>query len=134
MVLKKIFESQEDNFYVVFRVIVGLMFFQHGAQKLLGWFTSRDPVAAMTLFWVAGIIELFGGLAIAAGVFTRLVALIAATEMVVAFFKAHIPNGLVPIMNKGEPAVLFFAAFLILLVHGARKFSLERALIKKEIF
>ena len=79
-------------------------------------------------------IEFFGGLALAVGLFTRLAALGGLATMISAYFIAHFPNGWVPIMNKGELAVLYFAAFLILIIYGAGKFSLERALFKKEIF
>jgi len=130
----KFLENNSDNFYFVFRIFVGLLFSQHGAQKLFGLFTARPPVELFTLFGLAGVIELFGGLAIALGLFTRLAASVGAMEMVVAYFKVHVPRGPIPIENKGELALLFFATFLILIVHGAKKWGLEKFLFKKEIF
>ena len=127
-------KKHSDWFYVVFRVMIGLLFFQHGAQKLFGWFGAAGTVPALSLFWFAGIIEVIGGLAITLGVFTRLVAVIAIIEMIVAYFKVHNPTGLIPIVNKGELALLFLAAFLIIAVEGARKTSLELAVSKKEMF
>jgi len=47
---------------------------------------------------------------------------------------AHASKGLLPIMNRGELAVLYFAAFSVILVHGARIGSLERVLLKRELF
>ena len=123
----------QGGVYFVFRVIVGLLFMQHGMQKLFGMF-GFQAAPLVSLFGLAGIIEFFGGLAIVLGFFTRLTALIAATEMIVAYIIAHLPNGLVPILNQGELALLYFASFLILIVYGARKLSLERAILKKEVF
>ena len=123
-----------DYFYFVFRVFVGLLFAQHGAQKLFGWFTANPPVELVGLMGLAGLIEVVGGLFLALGLFTRLVALVAALEMAVAYFMAHFPQGWIPIQNQGELALLYFAAFLVLLVHGAKKWALENALSKKELF
>jgi len=100
---------------------------------LFGMFNFQ-AAPVMSMFGVAGVIEFFGGLAIALGLFTRLAALVSAIEMLAAYFIAHVPNGLVPILNQGELALLYFASFLILMVYGARKLSLEKALLKKEMF
>ncbi len=76
-----------------FRIAVGLMFFVHGAQKLLGWFGGfgRDggTVELMSRFGIAGTLELLGGLAIILGLFTRPVAFVLAGEMAVAYFWMH---------------------------------------------
>ena len=132
--MAKFLENYSDFFYFVFRIFVGLLFAQHGAQKLFGLFTDRLPVELFSLFGLAGVIEFFGGLAIALGFFARLGAFAGAMEMATAYFKAHIPRGLIPIENKGELALLYFAAFLIVLVHGAKKWGLEKSLFKKELF
>lgn len=124
---------KDDLFYFVFRVFVGLLFAQHGAQKLFGMF-EFSQVPLFGLMGLAGIIELFGGLAIAFGLFTRLAAFVAAIEMVTAYFMMHVPAGPVPILNQGELALLFFASFLVLMVYGAKKWSLEKAIFKKEFF
>ena len=135
MLCEKFVKKYRSHFYFVFRVFVGLLFMQHGAQKLFGMFNFQ-AAPLVSLFGLAGIIEFFGGLAIVLGFFTRLAATIAALEMVIAFFMGHvIPSGIwIPIINQGELALLFFASFLILIVHGAGKLSLERALLKKEVF
>lgn len=134
--LQNVVKKYETVLYVVFRVMVGLLFAQHGMQKLFGWFGglggAGQSAELLTLMGLAGIIELFGGLAIATGFFTRIAALIAAIEMVVAYFMVHNPNGWIPFLNKGELALLYFAAFLILLVHGNGKLSLEQSLLGKE--
>ena len=129
-------EKYSGSIYVVFRVLVGLLFLQHGGQKLFGWFGGLGGSAAplFSLMGLAGVIEFVGGLALVLGLFTRLVATITATEMLVAFFKAHFPQTWVPVLNQGEPALLFFAAFLVLIIYGSGKWSLEQALFKKETF
>jgi putative oxidoreductase len=122
-----------EKLYFVFRVLVGLMFMQHGSQKLFGWLGSQGSVELFSLMGLAGVIEFFGGLLIVLGLFTRAAAGIAAIEMVVAYFRAHASNGLIPIQNRGELVVLFFAAFLVLAAYGSGKWGLGKALFKKEL-
>lgn len=129
----KVFSKNSDFFYFIFRLFVGLLFMQHGAQKLLGAF-GGNVAPRFSLFWFAGVIELFGGVLIAAGLFSRLVAFVGAVEMLVAFFKVHFPSGWIPIVNKGELSLLFFVIFLVILVYGSGKYSLDRVLFRKEIF
>ena len=123
------------HLYVIFRVLVGLLFLQHGAQKLFGAFGGVDgagaTVALFSLIGLAGIIEFFGGLAIALGLFTRIAAAIAALQMLVAYFMAHYPQGFYPILNGGELALLYFAAFLGILSQGSKGFSLDKKFFKK---
>ncbi|MBI2106154.1 DoxX family protein [Candidatus Woesearchaeota archaeon] len=124
-----------DYLYFVFRVLVGFFFLMHGGQKLFGWFGGLGGNSAelISLMGLAGLIEFFGGLAVLLGIFTRLTALIAAVEMIVALFMAHFPRGYVLILNGGEAAALFFTSFLVLLAYGAGKFSLGKYLFKKEL-
>lgn len=129
----RVVKSYHNQLYLVFRVLVGLLFAQHGAQKLLGWFNFTQ-VDIFSLMGLAGIIELVGGLAIALGLFTRLAAFITALEMLFAYLTAHVTKGFAPILNGGELAVLYFAAFLVLIAYGAKKWGLEKAIFKKEMF
>ena len=128
--------ANKDYFYFVFRVFVGLLFLQHGLQKVFGMFggIGGNTVPLMSLFGAAGLIELIAGIAITLGLFTRLAAAASAIEMVVAYFIVHVPNGLIPLVNQGELALLYFASFLVLILYGAGKWSLEKALMKKEVF
>ncbi len=125
-----------DYLFFIFRVLVAYLFFEHGTQKLFGWFGGINgaSVPITSLFGAAGIIETVVGILIFFGLFTRLAALIGAIEMVIAYIKVHIPQNAIPLLNQGEPALLFFASFLVLLVYGARRFSLEKLLLKKEVF
>ncbi len=126
-------EKYHDSAYTVFRMLVGLLFFQHGAQKVLGWF-GATAVPLSSMMGVAGIIELIGGLAIFLGLFTRLFALISGVEMLAAYFMVHSGNNMIPIINQGELALLYFATFIILFIHGNKKMNLESMLFKKEFF
>ena len=120
----KFLENNSDKFYFVFRILIGLVFFLHGWMKLPGILSGET--ALFSLFWFAGVIELIAGVFLVIGLLVREVALISAIEMLVAYFYVHVPSGgLHPLQNKGEAALLFFAAFLVLMSFGARKWSID---------
>lgn len=121
-------EKEGPWLYLVFRLLIGLLFFMHGWMKFSG---EQGPEG---LFLAAGVIELVVGAGVILGLFTRGLALVGAIQMAVAFFLVHAKNGLNPLVNQGELAVLFFAAFLVLVVYGAQKWCLEQKLLKKELF
>ena len=79
-----------------------------------------------SVVWVSGVLELVGGALIALGIFTRAVAFLLSGEMAVAYFMVHFPHGWVPLLNHGEPAVLYCFVFLFFAAHGGGPFSLER--------
>jgi putative oxidoreductase len=111
--------------YALLRIVAGLMFAQHGAQKLFGWLTDSPPVALLSQRGLAGVIEFFGGLAIALGAFTSPIAFLASGQMAVAYFQAHLPRGFWPIENAGELAVLYCFLFLYIASRGSGKWSLR---------
>ena len=115
--------------YVAFRVIFGVLFALHGAQKL--GLMGREAMAGFMLF--IGVCEVLIGAGIAVGAFTRLASIGGFVIMVGALTTAHFPKGLVPLGN-GESAWLYLGAFLILFAMGSGKLSLEKAVLKKEIF
>ncbi|WP_255681456.1 DoxX family protein [Natrinema sp. SYSU A 869] len=94
---------------------------------------SGSTASLISMSGIAGIIELVGGLLIAIGVLTRLVALITTGEMVAAQFIAHIPEGVVPIQNGGELGLLYLAVFLILTVYGSGRYSVEHLILGREL-
>ena len=107
------------------RVVAGLLFMQHGMQKLFGWFGGKPLDTLASQFGVAGVLELVGGLLVMLGLFTRPVAFVLAGEMAVAYFMMHVPNAFWPIQNRGEPAVLFCFIFLFFAAWGAGPISLD---------
>jgi len=120
-----------DNLYLLFRILVGFLFLQHGAQKL-GILEGGFAMEGFMGF--IGLCELAGGIALILGVFTRLVAVLGTILLIGAYTTVHMKGGLLPIANKGELALLYVATFLVLFTFGAGKASLERALFKKELF
>jgi putative oxidoreductase len=118
-------------FYGLMRIVVGLLFACHGAQKLFGVLggIGGQPglsVPLVSLMGLAGIIEFCGGLLIATGVLTSYAAFIASGEMAVAYFTQHSPGVFWPILNNGELAVLYCFVFLYIAAQGAGALSLER--------
>lgn len=124
--MNKFFDQNKDYFYFGFRIIVGLMFFLHGWMKV-GNFMAGN-IAPGSLMFFAMIIEVLVGIFLIIGLFTRYSAGIAGLEMIVAYFKVHAPQAVSPLVNKGEPAVLFFAAFLVLVAYGAGKWAVDNTI------
>ena len=117
--------------YVLLRVVAGLLFAYHGAQKLFGVFggIGGQPGTSTPLFSLkgfAGCIELVGGLLIALGVITSFAAFIASGEMAFAYFTQHFPRGFWPIQNGGELAVLNCFLFLYIAANGAGMWGVWR--------
>jgi putative oxidoreductase len=106
-----------DGADVLLRAGSGLLFMAHGLQKLFGLFGGLGDGATASLasrMGVAGVLELFGGVLLVLGLFTRPVALILAGEMLVAYVIAHLPRGAVPLQNGGELALLYALIFIFL--------------------
>ncbi len=112
----------------ILRIVTGLLFMQHGAQKLFGWLGDGDPVALLSLIGLAGVLEFFGGALIALGLLTRPVAFVLAGQMAAAYFMAHAPRGFWPVLNLGELAALYSFVFLFFAAAGPGRFSLDAAL------
>jgi putative oxidoreductase len=123
--MERILGPYTVNLHALLRIVAGLLFFQHGLPKLFGYPGTSAAAEPFTQFWFAGIIEVFGGLAIALGLFTSAVAFITSGEMAVAYFQAHAPRGFWPVVNGGELAVIFCFVFLYLAATGAGKWSLD---------
>jgi putative oxidoreductase len=110
----------------VLRIMTGLLFMEHGTQKLFGFPPSPNPgPALLSLLGVQGILELIGGLLILIGFLTRPVAFILAGDMAVAYFMAHAPRGFFPVLNGGQLAILYCFVFLYLFVAGGGVWSVD---------
>lgn len=112
--------------YAVMRIVTGLLFACHGAQKLFGALGGQQ-VALMSMLGLAGVIELFGGLMIAIGFQAGTAAFIASGFMASAYFIAHAPNGPLPIQNQGELAVVYCFVFLYIAARGSGVWAVDRA-------
>ena len=117
--------------YTTLRVIAGLMFALHGSQKLFAWPGGNAAVPLASQMGVAGVIELVGGLLIAFGFLTSYAAFIASGEMAAAYFKAHAPQGALPLLNRGELAVVYCFLFLYIASQGAGGWSLDAMMQRK---
>lgn len=109
--------------YALLRSVLGVLFACHGAQKLFGAFGA--DAATKPLMIAGGVLELFGGLLIAAGLVTRAAAFLSSGMMAVAYFMAHASKGFWPIVNGGEKAVMFCFAFLFIAAFGGGLYSLD---------
>jgi putative oxidoreductase len=111
----------------VLRIVAAFLFILHGTQKLFAYPVSqpRDPAALLSLMGLAGILEVFGGLLLLLGLFTRPVAFVLAGEMAVAYFKSHAPQAFWPILNRGELAALYCFLFLYFAAVGAGPWSMD---------
>jgi putative oxidoreductase len=113
----------------ILRIATALFFLEHPSAKFLHWpfvayFAHLNPVS-----WpigIAGIIETVFGLLLLFGLLSRVAAFILSGEMAVAYFMYHVPHGgILPILNMGEPAVLYCFIFLYLASAGPGPWSLD---------
>jgi len=133
--LKSIIEKWTPVVQSSMRIITALLFMEHGAQKLFAFPAAMDgfnggTVTLLSLLGFAAILELFGGLFILFGLFTRPVAFILSGQMAVAYFTAHAPAGFWPVLNHGELAVLYCFVFFYLAFAGGGSISLDSKLRK----
>src|ERR1700733_7094304 len=96
----------------VLRIVVGLLFLEHGLMKIVGFPAPMGTGPLPPLIMAAGVIELVGGALIVLGLFSRIAAFICSGEMAVAYFMAHFPRSPYPALNGGDGAVLFCFVFL----------------------
>ncbi|HEU0301387.1 MAG TPA: DoxX family protein [Longimicrobium sp.] len=127
----------EEPTLALLRVMAGLMFMQHGVQKLFGWLGGwrGDPGATAPLFsqpGLAGVLEVFGGALFAMGLFTRPVAFVLSGMMAVAYFKSHAPDGFWPLLNRGELAALYCFLFFYFSARGAGPHSVDGLLARRK--
>jgi putative oxidoreductase len=105
----------------VLRIVAALMFMQNGTMKLFGWPAAMPGGATVPLMSQIGV----GGTLEVVGVFTRPVAFILSGEMAVAYFQFHYPQGFWPIVNQGQPAVLYCFIWLYFSAAGAGPWSVD---------
>jgi putative oxidoreductase len=135
--------------YALLRVVAGFLFACHGWQKLigpLGKVTAEEAAKQAAkgppepLMVLAGVIELGGGILIAIGLLTGFAAFLASGTMAFAYFighaipaysKTHVLNDLLPIVNKGELAVLYCFVFLYMATRGSGRYGLDALIFRR---
>lgn len=125
------------------RLIAGVIFTAHGAQKLFAWFggyglegTAQwmdsigiSPGIFMAL--LAGSAEFFGGLLLILGFLTRPASFVLAITMIVAIFSVHVNNGLFMSNNGYEFGLSLIAITIALLIQGGGRYSVDNSLYQK---
>src|SRR5579884_350260 len=114
----------------ILRIVVALIFMEHGTQKLLGFPSAPQAgfPAFLSLLWWQGVIEFAGGILLLVGLFTRVVAFILSGNMAVAYWMVHAPKNFYPVLNGGDAAILYCFVFLYIACAGAGPWSIDRAL------
>ena len=118
--------------YALLRLIAGSLLACHGAQKLFGALGGKQ-VPLGSLMGLGGVIEFFGGLLVAVGLFAGTAAFLCSGMMAVAYFMAHASKGFWPIENHGELAVAYCFVFLFIATRGSGPASLEALLGRKTL-
>ena len=124
--MSRILGRYSDAIYALLRFVAGFMFMFHGLQKCFGALGGHK--ADNHLLWIAGSIELVGGILIMIGLLASWAAFLASGMMAVAYFMVHQPQGTWPIQNQGELAVLYCFVFLYIAARGSGAYSVARAL------
>jgi putative oxidoreductase len=110
----------------VLRIVAAILFFEHGTAKLLGFpATERAFPEFLSLPWFAGALEVIGGPLLILGLFTRPVAFILSGQMAVAYWIAHAPQSVYPLLNNGDAAILYCFIFLYLVFAGPGPWSID---------
>jgi putative oxidoreductase len=121
--------SSEPYLLSVLRVVAALLFIEPGSAKLFTFPVAIMPgggtAPALSLAWIAGLLEVVGGALLLVGLFTRPVAFVVSGEMAVAYFKGHAPHGFWPIVNHGQLAILFCFFWLYLSAAGPGSWSVD---------
>ncbi len=120
--------AQSDRIFAIMRILVGINLTTHGTQKLLGWFGGLPEGVPAFITYVAGPIELVGGVLIVVGLFSRPAAFVCSGLMAAAYFLGHVnPGGFWPILNQGEVAIAYCWIFLYLAARGPGTWSIDGA-------
>ncbi len=115
----------------ILRIVVGLLFLEHGLSKVFN-FPAPSPVPSLSgLLILAAFLETIGAALFLVGAYTRIVAFILSGEMAFAYFMAHAPRSFYPLDNHGELAVLYCFIFLYFAFAGGGPLSVDRAMLKQ---
>lgn len=108
------------------RIVAALIFLEHGTQKLFGFPDRAGPAPGLfTMYGISGVLEIVGGALLVVGLFTRPTAFVLSGLMASAYWIAHAPNSLYPVLNRGDAAILYCFIFLYLVFAGPGAFALD---------
>ncbi len=113
------------------RIVAALCFMEHGTSKFWHFPMSMGPGELPLIMKAAGVLEVGGGALLLLGLFTRPVAFLLSGEMAVAYWMFHAKQGMYPIANMGEAAVLYCFTFLYLSAAGGGAFALDNVIGRK---
>ncbi|MBW2395316.1 MAG: DoxX family protein [Deltaproteobacteria bacterium] len=118
-----------DKIYAAMRILTGLLFVQHGLQKIFGLFGGAPEGAPGFIVYGAGGVELVGGALVAIGWFTGPAAFISSGTMAFAFLLGHVvqKGSLLPILNGGDLPILYCWIFLLIAAKGSGVWSVDSA-------
>ncbi|HSG05196.1 MAG TPA: DoxX family protein [Nitrospiria bacterium] len=117
--------------YALMRIVVGFLFIFHGTQKLFSFPVEAREGTPAFITYIAGPIELVGGLLVMIGLFTRQAAFLCSGLMAAAYWMAHGTKALFPIQNGGILAALYCFVFLYIATQGSGIWSADEAMSKK---
>ncbi|REG84417.1 DoxX family protein [Marinomonas pollencensis] len=141
--LKKLISTNNSLSALILRAPIGIILMAHGAQKLFGWFggyglegtgqfmASLGLNPGYLMAFLAGSAEFFGGLALLIGLLTRPAAFVVAFTMLIAIFSVHISHGLFASNGGYEYALSLFVVAVAILIQGAGRFSVDKAIQNK---
>ena len=140
--LAGLYESLQELVYPLIRVTSGVFFTMHGGQKLFGWlggdinrvaggFAKFGLEPALPLAYLVGVVEFFGGLCIALGLFTRFWAAGCVILLAVAVFRVHLDNGFFWTQGGFEYPLMWMLISIAIVIRGGGRYSLDRRLPKE---
>ena len=115
----------------IVRIVAALIFMEHGTSKLLGFPSGGFSPEAFSLPWIAGVRDLVGGALLVVGLFTRPTAFVLSGLMAFAYWLAHAPKSVFPLVNGGDAAILYCFLFLYIAFAGGGPWSVDEMLKKK---
>jgi putative oxidoreductase len=123
-------ESWKPDVLSLLRIVVGLLFLEHGLSKVFGFPTPGPHLQGVLI--LAAFLETVGSVLLLLGAYTRIVAFMLSGQMAVAYFMSHAPRGFFPLVNGGQGAILFCFVFLYIAFAGGGPWSFDRVVLKRD--